>query len=124
LEFFCKGDLSLLPHLPIYLFFFVVLGSNLRSCTWQASALPLTLEPYLFKYLCHYGSIYLSIIFIYTLSYNLILCYLFCCSNCSNMASGSSFFAFLFFLVVLGLDLGAYTLSHSTSPFCDFFFLR
>jgi hypothetical protein len=29
----------------------------------------------------------------------------------------ASFFTFLFFFVVLGLELRAYTLSHSTSPF-------
>jgi hypothetical protein len=33
-----------------------------------------------------------------------------------------SFFFFFFFFVVLGFELRAYTLSHSTSLFCDRFF--
>jgi hypothetical protein len=33
-----------------------------------------------------------------------------------------SFFFFFFFFAVLGLELRAYTLSHSTSPFCDGYF--
>jgi hypothetical protein len=32
------------------------------------------------------------------------------------------FLFFFFFPVVLGFELRAYTLSHSTSPFCDGFF--
>jgi hypothetical protein len=31
------------------------------------------------------------------------------------------YFILLYFLAVLGLELGAYTLSHSTSPFCEGF---
>jgi hypothetical protein len=37
------------------------------------------------------------------------------------LQSNKNFYLFLFF-VVLGLELRAYTLSHSTSPFCDGFF--
>jgi hypothetical protein len=36
-----------------------------------------------------------------------------------------SFFILLIFFAVLGFELRAYTLNHSTSPFfCDFFFLK
>jgi hypothetical protein len=33
-----------------------------------------------------------------------------------------SLISFFFFFVVLGLELGAFTLSHSASPFCEGFF--
>jgi hypothetical protein len=36
----------------------------------------------------------------------------------------SFFLSFFFFLVVLGLELRAYTPSHSTSPFFFFFFVK
>jgi hypothetical protein len=42
----------------------------------------------------------------------------------TNQASNITNKSFFFFLVVLGFELRAYTLSHSTSPFCDGLFSK